>query len=262
MEERRAHGRHGACALAQLPVIEAAVDLGHHVKERGIKDVDDGVGLLDGRGLLVRDGRGAHQGVDLLQHEALVLHQLDARERRALGEKLGDAADLALDGLAARLGGVRGEDGVELQAVEERRRLCAAALVHQLAVRHRKVVDGVGGLCCGDLALAPAQGGDAVVLLADVCQVKVGDKGTHEQRCPVHGEPVDGGDKLLERLLGKGGLLVRVRHAVGVGHADRVAQQQVKGGEKVWVILDEHLADQAQKERQVVAKLLGDVHQR
>ena len=53
-----------------------------------------------------------------------------------------------------------------------------------------------------------------------------------------------------------------MRHAVCVGHADGVAQQKVEGGEKVWVVFDEHLADQAQEERQVVAELLGDVHQR
>ena len=262
VEERRAHGRHGAGALAQLPVVEAAIDLGHHVEERGVEDVDDGVGLLDGRGLLVRDGRGAHQRVNLLQHEALVLHQLNAGERRALGEKLGDAADLALDRLAPRLGGVRGKDGVELQAVEKRRCLGATALVYQLAIGHREVVDGIGRLGGGNLALAAAQRGHAVVLLADVRQVEVGDEGTHEQRRPVHGKPVDGGDKLLERLLGQGGLVVSARHAVGVRHADGVTQQQVEGGEKVRVVLLEHLANKAQEERQVVTELLGHVDQR
>ena len=255
VEERGADGRHGAGLLAELPVVKAAVDLGHHLEEGAVEDVDDGVGLLDGGRLLVGDGRGAHQGVDLLQELALVLGQGDAAQLGALLQQTGDAADLALDGLAAGLGGVGGEDRVELEAVEKGHGLAAAALVHELAVGHRDVVDGVGLGRGGYGALAQAQGLVAVVLLADVGEVEVGHEGAHQHGGMGLVQTVDDAlqvGKGLGRLLG-GAVLV-------VARLDGVVQKDVKGGAHLGIALLEDLAHQAQEERHVVADGLRNVH--
>ena len=74
MEERRAQRRHGTRLVAQHPVVKTTIDNGDDVEQRVIEDVDDGIGFLDRRGLLERDGARTHQGVDFLQHMALVLH--------------------------------------------------------------------------------------------------------------------------------------------------------------------------------------------
>ena len=255
VEERGADGRHGAGLLAKLPVVKAAVDLGHHLEESTIEDVDDGVGLLHGSRLLVGDGRGAHQGVDLLQELALVLGQGDATQLGALLQQAGDAADLALDGLAAGLGGVGGKDRVELEAVEKGHGLAAAALVHELAVGHRDVVDGVGLGRSGHGALAQPQGLVAVVLLADVGEVEVGHEGAHQ-----HGGVglVQTGDDALQVGKGLGRLLGGA--VIVVARLDGVIQKDVKSGAHLGIALLEDLAHQAQEERHVVADGLRNVH--
>ena len=105
----------------------------------------------------MRDRGGAEERVDLLQQATLVLRERHAVQARAALQQLGDAADLALDSLAARLGGVGGEDRAELQAAQQREGLAAPALVDELAVGDGDVVDGVLVRRGGDRALAGAQ---------------------------------------------------------------------------------------------------------
>ena len=168
-------------------------------------------------------------------------------------EQAGDAADLALDGLTARLGGVGGEDRVELEAVQQGVRLTAAALVHELVVRDGDVVDRVLVGTDRDLALALAQGLHAIVLLADVREVEERDEGTHEQRGVLLVELGDDGRHVLEGLV-LGRALVGV-----VVHRDRIEEQHVEDRAQVLVGLLENLTDQAQEERHVVADLLRHV---
>ena len=165
VEERRADGLHLAGVIAEHPVVEAAVDLRRHVKQRVIEDVDDRVGLFDGRRLLERDGARAQQRVDLLEHVAFVLREVRATQMRVLLEQAGDTTDLALDGLAASLGGVRGEHGVELEAREQLVGMLLAGLLHQLVVGHGERVGLVGLRIEGHRALTLMQRLDAEVLL-------------------------------------------------------------------------------------------------
>ena len=165
VEERRAEGLDLAGVVAEHPVVEAAVDLRHHVEQGVVEDVDDRVCLFDGRGLLERDGARAQQRIDLLEHVALVLRKVGAAQVRVLLEQARDAADLALDGLATGLGGVSGEHGVELEAREKLVGMLLAGLVHKLVVGHGERVGLVGLGVEGDLALALVQRLDAEVLL-------------------------------------------------------------------------------------------------
>ena len=165
MEERRAEGLDLAGVVAEHPVVEAAVDLRHHVEQGIVEDVDDRVCLFDGRGLLERDGARAQQRIDLLEHVALVLRKVRAAQMRVLLEQAGKTTNLALDGLAASLGGVRGEHGMELEAREKLVGMLLAGLVHKLVVGHGERVGLVGLGVEGDLALALVQRLDAEVLL-------------------------------------------------------------------------------------------------
>ena len=253
VEEGRTHGRDGAGLLAQLPVVEASVDLGHHAEERGVEDVDDGVGLLHGGRLLARNGAGADKGIDLLEHLALVLGQGYAAQARALLQQDRDAADLALGGLAARLSGMGGKDRPELQAVQEGYGLAPTALVHQLVVGHGEVVYGILVRAHRHLGLALAQRRHAVVLLADVCQVEVGHKGTHEEGRALDRLSLDLGHEVVKGCIERG--LVQL----AVGDADSVAQHVVEGLEEAGVGLGEDAAHQHEEELQVVAQGLRDL---
>ena len=255
MEEGGADGRHGAGLLAKLPVVEATVDLGDHVKERAVEDVDDGVGLLDGGRLLVGDRGRAEERVDFLEHEPLVLPELDAREVGAPVEKDGDASYLALDRLAAGLRGMRGEHRPELEAAEQRERLATPALVDKSVVGDGDVIDRVLVRPHGHVVLTGPKGRDAVVLLADVGQVEVGDERPHDDRGLLGRHLVDGRDETREGLVLAAGLA----RLVAVGR-DGILEQRVEGVAQTGVVLLEDLADQSQEEGQVVADPLGQVN--
>ena len=269
VEERRAHGRNRTRDLAQDPVVEATVDHGNGVEQRAVEDVDDGVGFLDGRGLLESDGARAHEGVDLLQHMALVLHQVGAAHVGALLKQAGDAADLALDGLAARLRGMRGKDRVELQAGEQLGGLGAADLLVELVERHGEGIRGVDRILGGHIALALAQLGHAIVLLGQVGEVEERGERTDDDLRLVHGQGVDerhgvaegacGGRVARGHALRIHGLAIGLGAGVaGVG-ADHVHHELVEDVEHLCVILTQDAALETQEQREVVAELGGDV---
>lgn len=131
----------------------------------------------------------------------------------------------------------------------------AAALVHELAVGHRDVVDGVGLGRGGHGALAQPQGLVAVVLLADVGEVEVGHEGAHQ-----HGGMglVQTGDDALQVGKGLGRLLGGA--VIVVARLDGVVQKDVKSGAHLGIALLEDLTHQAQEERHVVADGLRNVH--
>ena len=269
VEERRAHGRHGAGVLAEHPVVEAAVHLGHGVEERVVEDVDDRVGFLDGRRLLGRRGARAHEGIDLLQEVPLVLHERRAAQVRVVGEQPRDATDLALDRAAARLGGMRREHGVELERGEQLRRGAAAELAHELVVGHGELVRGVDGGVDRHGALALEERLHAVVLLREVREVEERRERAHHDLRVIEREPVDERDGVAERgsarlIAGRDalgvGLLARRRAAgvalVGMDHAVEQAVEQVAD---MRVVIAQHRALQAQEQRQAVAQALGQL---
>ena len=269
MEERRAQRRHGTGLVAQHPVVKATIDDGDDVEQRVIEDVDDGIGFLDRRGLLERDGTRTHQGVDLLQHMALVLHQVGAAQTRTLLQQIGDTANLALDGLATGLGGMCGKDRVELELAEQLVGALDTHLVYQLVIGDGELVGGIDlgiGRCAG---LALTQLRHTVVLLRQVCQVKEARKGANDDLLLIERQAVDQIDDLTKR---HGGGLVGSGHALlvdglvgstgagvsGVGH-NLGCQNLVEQVRDLGIILAKHTALQAQEQRQIVAQLLRNL---
>ena len=206
----------------------------------------------------------------------------DPAQALALLEQLGDGADLDLDGPPARLGGVGGEDGVELEPLEQQLRLGRSDLVDEPAVGPGHLVDRVGRRVEGDLALALVEGGDAVVLLAQVGEVEVGGEGPGEQLGVAQRQAVDERDRLPERRPParaavrcgvRGGAAGLGLHADGFGlgaawfalHADGfalgaadVAAQAVERLEQVAVVLPQRLPQQAQADPHVALEALGE----
>ena len=269
MEERRAQQRHGTGLVAQHPVVKTTVDDGDNVEQRVIEDVDDGIGFLDRRGLLERDGARTHQGVDLLQHMALVLHQVGAAQTRTLLQQVGDTANLALDGLTTGLSGMRGKDGVELKLAEQLVGALDAQLIHQLVIGDGELVGGIDLGIGRRTGLALAQLRHAVVLLRQVCQVEEARKGADNDLLFIERQAVDQIDDLTKchgsGLVGGGhallvdGLVGSTRAGVsGVGH-NLGCQNLVEQVRDLGIILAKHTALQAQEQRQIVAQLLGDL---
>ena len=269
MEERRTQRRHGTGLVAQHPVVKATIDDGNDVEQRVIEDVDDGIGFLDRRGLLKRDRARAYQGVNLLQHMALVLHQVGAAQTRTLLQQVGDTANLALDGLTTGLGGMCGKDGVELKLAEQLVSALDTHLVYQLVIGDGKLVGGIDlgiGRCAG---LTLAQLRHAVVLLRQVCQMEETRKGADDNLLLIEWQTVDQIDDLAEC---HGGGLIGSRHALlvdglvgstatGVAGIGRNLGRQdfVEQVRDLGIILAKYTTLQAQEQRQIVAKLLGDL---
>ena len=269
MEERRAQRRHGTGLVAQHPVVKTTIDNGDDVEQRVIEDVDDGIGFLDRRGLLERDGARTHQGVNLLQHMAFVLHQVGAAQTRTLLQQVGDTADLALDGLTTGLGGMRGKDGMELKLAEQLVGALDAQLIHQLVIGDGELVGGIDLGIGRRTGLALAQLRHTVVLLRQVCQMEEARKGADDNLLLIERQAVDQIDDLAKR---HGGGLVGGGHALlvdglvsgtatgvaGIGH-DFGRQDFVEQVRDLGIILAKHTTLQAQEQRQIVAQLLGDL---
>ena len=269
MEERRAQRRHSTGLVAQHPVVKATIDDGDDVEQRVIEDVDDGIGFLDRRGLLERDGARTHQGVDLLQHMALVLHQVGAAQTRTLLQQVGDTANLALDGLTTGLGGMRGKDRVELELAEQLVGALDAQLIHQLVIGDGELVGGIDLGIGRRTGLALAQLRHTVVLLRQICQVEETRKGADNDLLLIERQAVDQIDDFTKC---HGGGLVGGRHALLVdglvsGTATGVAsighnlgrQDLVEQVRDLRIILAKHTTLQAQEQRQIIAQLLGDL---
>ena len=226
MEERRAQRRHGTGLITQHPVVKTTIDDGDNVEQRVIEDVDDGISFLDRRGLLERDGARAYQGVDLLQHVALVLHQVGAAQTRTLLQQVGDTANLALDGLTTSLGGMCGKDRVELELVEQLVGALDTHLVYQLVIGDGEFVSGIDlgiGRCAG---LALAQLRHTVVLLRQVCQMEEARKGADNDLLLIERQAVDQIDDFAKR---HGGGLVGSGHALLVNGLVGSAATRVAG---------------------------------
>ena len=111
---------------------------------------------------------------------ALVLHQVGAAQTRTLLQQVRDTANLALDGLATGLGGMRGKDGMELKLAEQLVGALDTHLIHQLVIGDGEFVGGIDlgiGRCAG---LTLAQLLHTVVLLRQVCQMEEARKGADD----------------------------------------------------------------------------------
>ena len=269
MEECRAQRRHGTGLITQHPVVKATIDDGDDVEQRVIEDVDDGISFLDRRGLLEGDGARTHQGVDLLQHMALVLHQVGAAQTRTLLQQVGDTANLALDGLATGLSGMRGKDGMELKLAEQLVGALDAQLIHQLVIGDGELVGGIDLGIGRRTGLALAQLRHAVVLLRQICQMEEARKGADNDLLLIERQAVNHIDDFAKR---HGGGLVGGGHALLVdglisGTATGVAsighnlgcQNLVEQVRDLGIILAKHTTFQAQEQRQIIAQLLGDL---
>ena len=200
---------------------------------------------------------------------ALVLHQVGAAQTRTLLQQVGDTANLALNGLATGLGGMRGKDGMELKLAEQLVGALGAQLIYQLVIGDGEFVGGIDlgiGRCAG---LALAQLRHAVVLLRQVCQMEEARKGANDDLLLIERQAVDQIDDFAKR---HGGGFIGGGHALlvdglvgstaagvtGIGH-NLGCQNLVEQVRDLGIILAKHAALQAQEQRQIVAQLLGDL---
>ena len=199
----------------------------------------------------------------------LVLHKVGAAQARALRQQTGDAADLALDRLATGLGGMRREDGMELEAGQQLVGLILAHLIDHLAVGNGELVDRVDRGIDGHAALALAQSLDAVVFLGEVRQMEERGEGADDDLGAVERQRVDQLDGVAERIGGSalsgrdtllvGGVACRLLAGVSLVGGDDAGKQLIEDVADVLVILAQDLALQAYEQRQVVAELGGDI---
>ena len=191
MEKRRANRGHAAGALTQNPVVKTTIDARHRLEQCVVKDVDDGIGFLDRRRFFDCDGRRTHQCINLLQQMTLVFHEIRSAQARTLGKKHRDATDLSLNGFAACLSRMRGENRVELQAIEQLRRARHAGLFNQLMICNGELIAGVDIHIGAHTQLALVQRFDAVILLGKICQVEEGGEGAHNNLRTLHRQRVE-----------------------------------------------------------------------
>ncbi len=255
VEERRALRRFQTGLVAQQPVVETTVDLRDGVEQRGIEDVENRVGFLDRSRLLQRDRGGAEQCVDLVVQTTAVLFLVGAAELVVHGEQLGDSADLAFHRLAARFGRVRGEDRVELQAVQQLLGLGRTQLVDELVVGDGEFVDRVDSIAVRHFGFACAQRGDAVVFLGKIGEVEVGGECAGQQLCVVLVDFVDDLRGLGQTVL----IRIRVAAEVLVACLDRVLTHGVEDVEQLGVVLVEHVTQDLQGKIHVVFQLVRKI---
>ena len=199
---------------------------------------------------MLADGGGAPHRVDLGEEATLVLRERRAAEalRVPLVEERRDAPHRAGDRTTARLRGVRGEHGAELEATQPAQRLLAPDLADELLERLGQRVVGRRG-AGRELRLALAQDAHAVVLLREVREVEVAREGPGDLFGARHGQALD------ERLgLGEH----RVRPVVV--RADRELAEPLDVVEQVLAArLAQHGAQQPAEEADVVAQRARDV---
>ena len=167
--------------VTEQPVVEAAIHRGNGVEQRVVEDIDNRVRFLHRGRLLQRDRGRAEQRIDFVVQLAINLVEVAAAQVATHGQQLRNAADLAFDGLAARLGRMGREHGVELKLVEQFESLVVTDFTSQLLESSRQFVDRIGLCPLGDLRLALLQRAHAVVLLAQVDEVEVRGESAGEQ---------------------------------------------------------------------------------
>ena len=211
--ERLDHGRALSGGDALERVIHPPVDVGHRGVERLVEHRHDGAHLVGGRGLLRAQRRGAPERVDLLEHAPAraALVGTAAQRRAVLDQQGGEAADGRRDRAAPGLGRVRGEDGMEAQALQALQRRVVADLGRE---PHEGRRDRVGRVLLLGPAVALPQDAHALVLLGQVHEVEVAREGPRDLVGALHREGV--GDLR--------GALERLGRLVGVGVDRRRAQ--------------------------------------
>ena len=122
---------------------------------------------------------------------ALVFHEVRSTQARTLGKKRRDATNLSLNGFAARLGRMRGEDRVELQAIEQLSRTRHSGFFHQLMIGNGEFIAGVDIHVGAHALLALMQRFDAIVFLGKICQVEEGGKGAHNNLRALYRQRVE-----------------------------------------------------------------------
>ena len=99
-----------------------------------------------GVGFFSAIGEVRNRGVDLVVETAQAFLLIRAAEALVLLKQFGNAADLAFHGLTTGLSGVRREDGVEFELVEQFLGLGRASLIDELVVGDGELVDRVDRL--------------------------------------------------------------------------------------------------------------------
>ncbi len=244
LDDRRARTRGGP--------LQGVVDAAVHVRDRGeeglVEDLHDRSHLVGGRGLLRAQRRGAPQRVDLLDHATLgpSLVGAVAQHDVVLVEQPGQAADAAGDRAPARLGGVRGEHGVEPQRLQACERGVVADLGGEM---HERGGDRVGGILPIGAPVALPEDPHPLVLLDEVHEVEVDGERPGDLVGALDAERVGDHRGALERLRG----LVGVRLDRRGAQALHVVEQT--GG----AALAEHTTEQRTQHPHIRAHPLGDL---
>ena len=257
MEERGASGLDETGLIAQDPVIEATVDLGDGVEQRVVEDVENRVRFLNRGRLLQRDRRGAEQGVDLVVETAQAFLLIRAAEALVLLKQFGNAADLAFHGLTTGLSGVRREDGVEFELVEQFLGLGRASLIDELVVSDGELVDRVDRLVNGHVVLALVEHGNAVVLLGQVCQMEIRGERAGQQLGVVQRHVVDDVHGLLQAIL-VGVRILQLGEMLGAG-LHRVMTHGVERRQQFGVVFAQYVTQDLKTQIHVVLQAFGKI---
>ena len=257
VEERGASGLDETGLIAQDPVVEATVDLGDGVEQRVVEDVENRVRFLNRGRLLQRDRRGAEQGVDLVVETAQAFLLIRAAEALVLLKQFGNAANLAFHGLTTGLSGVRREDGVEFELVEQFLGLGRASLIDELVVSDGELVDRVDRLVNGHVVLALVEHGNAVVLLGQVCQMEIRGERAGQQLGVVQRHVVDDVHGLLQAIL-VGVRILQLGEMLGAG-LHRVMTHGVERRQQFGVVFAQYVTQDLKTQIHVVLQAFGKI---
>lgn len=168
-------------------------DVAHRVGVEFVEVVDGVAGLVGGLRADDAEFVGLPDEVDVLGQPDVLASSVGLDDGRF--EEFGDAAELVEHGAPCGLGGVRGEDGPDVEVLDR--------LAQVLGVG---VLEAVGG--AGE---EPALGGPAVAhlvgavdLLGDVGEVEVGGEGAHELRGGLQVRVAEERGRCLAVLAGQG----------------------------------------------------------
>ena len=188
------HGEGMARIVAGERRLEVGIDAGHDLPQRVLEVVEPVVHLVEDGGRALVDLFREPQRRDLLADAVLDLRALAGRQPRVV-ERLreaGQAAQLVEHGAAARFRGMRGEDGLDEQAVQPALQVLgghAGGGRGRHRFRDRLLARGLrAGLGGGALALA--QHAEAVALLGHVHEMEVRGERAHDQARLVQGQGV------------------------------------------------------------------------
>ncbi len=251
-DEGRHLRRSRARAISGQRRLRPSVDLRHHCKEHVVEGRHRGAYLVQRPGALGPQLGRPPQHVDLLEQTPAYLRLLRGAQPGVVAavQQLGDAPDAGGDRPPTCLGGVRSENGSELQTRQQPLGLGAAVQPRHLLDRRG---DRAGQWPVG--LVGRTQRADPVVFLGDIDKVEV----DGERAGDILG-PLDppGRDQLLGLRRG----ILRHRFVLVVGRDRQFAQPLDVGQQPCAAVLTKDLAEGVAEQADVGAQRFGHVEAR